>query len=138
VGGNCVNNAVSNLLDCDIANEMNGTTCMKCSAGKLNVAGVCVSYNNTTPIKNCAEYNMNDSFVLPYALCNKCSDGYYLSPDNRLCLTIQLENCATWGLDNTRGRTWCLSCMSNYLLIEKRNLEQYCFPLSLDAGAPDN
>lgn len=36
-----------------IANELNGTTCMECEAGYLNVAGVCVDYNVNTPIKNC-------------------------------------------------------------------------------------
>lgn len=79
---------------------MNGTTCIKCNSDKLNVAGVCVDFNTTTPIKNCSEYNKNDSYILPYALCNKCLDGFYLSSDKKLCLEIPLENCATWGLDN--------------------------------------
>lgn len=51
VSGVCQNNTPSNLLDCEIANEINGTTCIKCSPGKLNVAGVCVNYDTTTPIK---------------------------------------------------------------------------------------
>jgi hypothetical protein len=65
---------------------MNGTTCMKCITGKLNVAGVCVNYDVNSPIKNCSEYKLNDTLVLPYALCNKCLDGYYLSDDSKLCL----------------------------------------------------
>lgn len=128
----------STLKDCELANEMNGTTCKRCIAGKLNVAGVCLTITATTPILNCTTYDMNGSFELPYALCTKCADGFYVSADSRLCLTIPLDNCATWGQDVPRGKTWCLTCKQNFLLIERSNEQQYCFPISFATGLPDS
>lgn len=106
----CTAGVTSQLLNCKIANEENGTTCMECEDSYLNVAGVCVTYNVNTPIKNCQTYDMQGSFVLPYALCQVCIDGFYLSDDKKHCLTIPLNECASWGTDASRGKVWCLKC----------------------------
>lgn len=137
-GTTCQTGITTQLQNCKLANEMNGTTCMECEQGFLNVAGVCVVYNTTTPIKNCKDYDLQSSFMLPYAQCNKCLDGYYVSDGKKLCLDIPLANCAQWGLDATRNRTWCLRCQNGYALIEKKNQEQYCYKLTFDASLSDN
>ena len=71
-------------------------------------------------------------------MCNECLDGYYLSGDKKLCLKIPLNNCAKWGNDVSRNKTWCLKCIGGYALIEKKNQEQYCYPLNFENGLSDN
>lgn len=100
---------------------MFGTTCIKCEENFLNVAGVCITFDNTSPITNCKKYNLTDSEYKPYALCNECESGFFLSPEKRLCHPIPLDNCARWGQDTVRNKVWCLGCKKGFVLIEKKH-----------------
>ena len=84
LNNDCTPNNNNTLSDCSLANEMNGTTCITCDSGYLNVAGICMD-KSSNPIDNCKDYNevLSKTSTSPY--CSKCNDGFYLSPNNDFC-----------------------------------------------------
>lgn len=135
------------LENCILANEMQGTTCIQCDTGYLNVAGLCMDKANE-PIQNCLQYDEAQSKTSTSPFCQKCKDGFYLSPENDFCKTIPLPNCAEWGeqagrtMKDPQGndvtRVWCLRCSSGYALIEKKGEEQFCYPIAVSATDNQN